>query len=253
MHRSCHAGVGGITVLKVSLLPAAYRKRLEEKKKKDLLARIALVVLLCLAIVYAGIFAQGQIMNAKLKKLERQNAELKQQFPALQQYQTIFNDLQSAKRMVESVSPQDPEAVEFLALIANHTPDYIQVKEINLENWFTAGVCTLTCTCLDYSDYKDYIESFKTEEMQKTVKLVEEVGVTSQKTEDGKKAINFTLALSMSNAVEVPTEAPKFEVVTDKKGEAVTNKEGETETTMVTQAETTAVNGSTTAESTTKK
>ena len=246
MHRSCHAGVGGITVLKVSLLPAAYRKRLEEKKKKDLLARVALVVLLCLAIVNAGIFAQGQIMNAKLKKLERQNAELKQQFPALQQYQTIFNDLQSAKRMVESVSPQNPEAVEFLALIANNTPDYIQVKEINLENWFTAGVCTLTCTCLDYSDVNDFKASFETEEMQETVKLVQLTSITRQVTENGSKAINFTLALSMSNAVEVPTEAPKFEVVTDKKGEIVTNDSGETQTAVVTQA------ASSSAESTTK-
>lgn len=246
MHRSCHAGVGGITVLKVSLLPAAYRKRLEEKKKKDLLARVALVVLLCLAIVNAGIFAQGQIMNAKLKKLERQNAELKQQFPALQQYQTIFNDLQSAKRMVESVSPQNPEAVEFLALIANNTPDYIQVKEINLENWFTAGVCTLTCTCLDYSDVNDFKASFETEEMQETVKLVQLTSITRQVTENGSKAINFTLALSMSNAVEVPTEAPKFEVVTDKKGEVVTNDSGETQTAVVTQA------ASSSAESTTK-
>ncbi len=246
MHRSCHAGVGGITVLKVSLLPAAYRKRLEEKKKKDLLARVALVVLLCLAIVNAGIFAQGQIMNAKLKKLERQNAELKQQFPALQQYQTIFNDLQSAKRMVESVSPQNPEAVEFLALIANNTPDYIQVKEINLENWFTAGVCTLTCTCLDYSDVNDFKASFETEEMQETVKLVQLTSITRQVTENGSKAINFTLALSMSNAVEVPTEAPKFEVVTDKKGEIVTNDSGETQTAVVTKA------ASSSAESTTK-
>lgn len=246
MHRSCHAGVGGITVLKVSLLPAAYRKRLEEKKKKDLLARVALVVLLCLAIVNVGIFAQGQIMNAKLKKLERQNAELQQQFPALQQYQTIFNDLQSAKRMVESVSPQNPEAVEFLALIANNTPDYVQVKEINLENWFTAGVCTLTCTCLDYSDVNDFKASFETEEMQETVKLVQLTSITRQVTENGSKAINFTLALSMSNAVEVPTEAPKFEVVTDKKGEIVTNDSGETQTAVVTQA------ASSSAESTTK-
>ena len=249
MHRSCHAGVGGITVLKVSLLPAAYRKRLEEKKKKDLLARVALVVLLCLAIVNGGIFAQGQIMNAKLKKLERQNAELKQQFPALQQYQTIFNDLQSAKRMVESVSPQNPEAVEFLALIANNTPDYVQVKEINLENWFTAGVCTLTCTCLDYSDVNDFKASFETEEMQETVKLVQLTSITRQVTENGSKAINFTLALSMSNAVEVPTEAPKFEVVTDKKGEVVTNDSGETQTAVVTQS---ADTSGSSAESTTK-
>lgn len=253
MHRPCHAGFGGMTVFKVSLLPAAYRKRQEEKKKKDLLARIALFVLLCLAIVYAGVFVQGQIMSSKLRKLERQNAELQQQFPALQQYQTIFNDLQSAKKMVESVTPQDPEAVAFLTLISNNTPDYIQVTEINLENWFTAGICTLTCTCLDYSDVNDFKASFETEEMQKTVKLVQLTSITRQVTADGKKAINFTLALSMSNAVEVPTEAPKYEVVTDKKGEAVTNDEGETETTMVTQSATESSSGGTTESTTAKK
>lgn len=68
-----------------------------------------------------------------------------------------------------------------------------------------------------------------------------------------KKAINFTLALSMSNAVEVPTEAPKYEVVTDKKGEAVTNDEGETETTMVTQTATESSSGGTTESTTAKK
>lgn len=227
-------------MFKVSLLPAAYRKRLEENKKRDLLARVALIVLLCLAIILGGVLAEGQILNSKLKKLERQNADLRQQFPALQQYQNVYTDLLNAKAMVESVSPENPEAVEFLTLIANNTPDYIQVQEINLENWFTAGVCTLTCTCLDYSDVNDFKASFETEEMQKTVKLVQLTSITRQTTEDGKKAINFTLALSMSNAIEVPTEAPKYEVVTDKKGEAVTNKEGETATAVVTQAATTA-------------
>lgn len=226
-------------MLKVSLLPASYRKRLEEQQKKNMLAKVALIVLLCLAIVLGGVLIKEQILNSKLKKLEQQNNQLQQQFPALQRYQTIFNDLQAAKQMVESVSPQDPEAVEFLTLVANQTPDYIQISEINLENWFTAGVCTLTCTCMDYSDLNDYKALFETEEMQKTVKLVQLTSVTRQVNEDGDKAINFTLALSMSNAVEVATEAPKYEVVTDKKGEAVTNEEGETETTMVTAKATT--------------
>ena len=81
-----------MTVFKVSLLPAAYRKRLEEKKKKDLLARVALIVLMCLAIVYAGIFVQGQIMNSKLKKLERQNAELQQSVAGLEQLNAQYGE-----------------------------------------------------------------------------------------------------------------------------------------------------------------
>ncbi len=242
-------------MFKVSLLPASYRKRLEEQQKKNMLAKVALIVLLCLLIVLGGVFVKGQILNSKLKKLEQQNEQLRQQFPALQQYQTIFNDLQAAKQMVESVSPQDPEAVEFLTIVANQTPDYIQISEINLENWFTAGVCTLTCTCMDYSDLNDYKALFETEEMQKTVKLVQLTSVTRKVDEEGNKAITFTLALSMSNAVEVPTEAPKVEVVTNKKGEAVTNEEGETETTIITTkpATTEKTDASTTAAATTEK
>lgn len=242
-------------MFKVSLLPAAYRKRLEDKKKKDLLAQVALIVLLCLAIVFVGVFAQGRILNAKLKNLEAENAKLQSEFPALQKYQTVFNDLQSARKMVESVKPNDPEAVAFLTMVANNTPDYIQVESVKLENWFTAGICTLTCTCMDYSDVHDFKSSFETEEMQKTVKLVQLTEITRQVTADGKKAIHFSLALSMSNAVAVSTEAPKFEVVTDTKGEAVTNSEGETETKKVekTTAASTTQKEDTTAASTTKK
>lgn len=223
-------------MFKVSLLPASYRKRLEDKTKKDLLAKISFIVLLCLAIVCAGVFAQGKILDSKLNKLQQQNAEMQNQFPALQKYQTIFNDLQAAQNMIESVSPQDPEAVSFLTLIANQKPDYVQITEINLENWFTRGICTLTCTTMDYSDLNDFKALFETEEMQETVKLVQLTSVTRQVEEDGSRSINFTLALSMSNAIEVSTAAPKVEIVTNDDGEAVTNDSGVTETTLVTQA-----------------
>ena len=108
---------------------------------------------------------------------------------------------------------------------------------------------------MDYSDLNDYKALFETEEMQQTVKLVQLTSVTRQVDEEGNKAINFTIALSMSNAVEVPTEAPKYEVVTNDDGEAVTNDDGETETTMVTtKASTTGASGeSTTAAETTEE
>ena len=135
--------------------------------------------------------------------------------------------------MIESITPQDPDAVEFFTMISNQTPDYVQITQINLENWFKEGICTLTCTVQDNQDYKDYVDLFKTEEMQKIIKTIETTSYTRTSGEDG-KSVTFTLVLSMSNGVNVTAGAPVYETVTDKKGEAVTNESGEVQTTQVT-------------------
>lgn len=238
-------------MFKVSLLPDSYRRRLESRKKIDLISKVSLVILVCLFIIYGGVAVKGQILKSKLDKIEAQNRTLEAEFPALQEYQKIYNDLISAKKMVESISPQDPEAVEFFTLVSNQTPDYVQITQVDIENWFTAGICTLSCTVQDYSDVQDYINLFKTEEMQKTVKLVQLTSITRTVNADGSKSVSFTLALSMSNAIVVPTAAPQYETVTDSKGAAVTNSDGAVATTIVT---TTASSDSTTGtETTTKK
>ena len=201
-------------MFKVSLLPDSYRRRLESRKKIDLISKIALVILVCLFIVYGGVAVKGQILKSKLKTIQRKNSAIESEFPALQEYQNIYNELGEVRKMIESITPQDPDAVEFFTTISNQTPDYVQITQINLENWFKEGICTLTCTVQDNQDYKDYVDLFKTEEMQKIV--------------------TFTLVLSMSNGVNVTAGAPVYETVTDKKGEAVTNESGEVQTTQVT-------------------
>ncbi len=219
-------------MFKVSLLPDSYRHRLESRKKIEIISKVAIVVFVCLFIVYGGVAVKGQILKSKLNTLQKKNSAIQSEFPALREYQDIYNELVQVREMIESVTPQDPEAVEFFTTVSNITPDYVQITQINLENWFTGGICVLTCTVQDYQDYRDYVELFKTEEMQKFIKLVETTSITRTSAEDG-KSVTFTLALSMSNAVEVETAAPVYETVTDKKGEAVTNDDGQVQTTKV--------------------
>lgn len=236
-------------MLKISLLPASYRKHIEGKKKKDLISRVALVLLVCTLIIYGGVLAKGLILDSKLDDIKAENLKIEEQFPALQKYQEIFNSLKKSQEVIKSITPQSPEAVEFLNLIFNQSPDYIQVLDVNLENWFTAGMCTLNCIAQDYSDVQDYVDLFKTEEMAKYVKLVEVVSIKRSTSSEGQKSVEFTLALSMSNAIKVETQAPQIVTVTDKKGEAVTNADGKAETSVV--PNTTAAGGTTVAGATT--
>ena len=228
-------------MFKVSLLPDSYRRRLQNRDKIDIVSKIALVILVCLFIVYGGVAIKNQVLNSKLKKLQAQKRQLESKFPELEEYQRIYDDLVSARNIVNSITPSDKDAVEFFTIISNQTPDYVEIKQIDLENWFTQGICTLTCTVQDYQDLKDYESLFKTEEMQKTVKQIEVTSIERTVGADGEKSVNFTMVLSMANAIEIPTNAPQYVTVTDAKGEAVTNDDGEVATTDV--ANTTAASG----------
>lgn len=197
-------------MFKVSLLPASYRRHIEGKKKKDIISKIALVVLVCLFITYGGIAIKGQILNSKLQKLQSKNSELQMQFPALQKYQTIFNDLQSAQNMIESISPTDPDAVAFFTKLSTMTPDYVSITKIDIANWFTDGVCTLTCSVQDYSDVEDFKALFETEEMQKTVMGVQLNGIQRAIDSEGERTVDFTLVLTMKSTGKVSPQSPQI-------------------------------------------
>ncbi|MEG1834604.1 MAG: hypothetical protein RR229_00635 [Oscillospiraceae bacterium] len=234
-------------MLKVSLLPASYRKHIDGKKKKDLILKIAFVFLVCALIIYVGVLAKGMILDSKLSKIQTENVKLEQQFPALQKYQEIFNSLKKSQEMIKAITPADTEAVAFVTEIFNIAPDYVQIMDVNIENWFTAGICTINCTAQDYSDAQDFLDLFRTEEMAKTIKLAEMTNITRGNSTDGVKSVTFTIALSLSNAIKVTTQAPQIVTVTDKKGVAVTDTEGKVETSVVAPtAATTAASGDST-------
>ena len=196
-----------------------------------MVSKFALVILVCLFIVYGGFAIKNAVLSSKLKKLERENKRLEDEFPALQEYQGIYDSLMSSRQMISSITPSDGESIDFFTTVANKTPDYVQINEIDIEEWFTNGVCTLNCTVQDYQDMKDYEALFQTEEMQKIVKQVELTNIQRQGNSFNDKSVNFVLVLSTSNAVAPDTQAPVYVTVTNENGEAVTNENGEVATT----------------------
>lgn len=241
-------------MFKVSLLPASYRRHLQSRNTIDMVSKVALIILVCLFVVYGGVAIKSQILSSKLRNLESQNRLLEQQFPALQEYQSIYNDLQAVEKMVKSVTPEDSEAVDFFIKISNiqKTNQYVQFKTIDLEDWFTAGVCTIECTTQDYQSMKDFSAKFQSEDMKKAVAQVETTDVIVTDSDEG-TTVDFKIVLTRSNAVEIPTNKPVYAAVTNEKGETQTNTDGEVQTTDI--ANTTAAAGSTTAgtETTTAK
>ena len=234
-------------MFKVSLLPASYRKYLEGKKKKDLILKVALIVLVCMLVIYSGFAARLLILQSQLKKVQRANSDVVVEINELQQYKGFYDSLVLAQERVNTVQSRQPGAVKFLSVVQAQRPEYVKINAIGLTDWSGAAICAIegelpsaqsigaAITQLD-----DYADSFKTNEAYggavKEIKVINDMPSKEEGT-DGTVTYTFKLYVSLSGQINV-----------DESGSLVTTT---TTTESTTESTTAAADGETTSASST--
>ncbi len=195
-------------MFKVSLLPASYRKSLISKKRKDLIEKVAVIVLFCLLIVYAGIAARYMILNAQIKKVAKQNAILEAQIEELQQYKVTYDELQAAQARVDAIKARDVSAMEFISMVQAARPENIQITAISTQNWQNTAVCVITGELPSaltlrsaVNELNAYAKTFKEMDVyQGCVKQVE-IANNGMPVQDQTETYTFTIVVSLTDAV----------------------------------------------------
>lgn len=180
-------------MFKVSLLPASYRKYMQGKALKDIFSRIALLVMVCLLIIYGGFQIKNILVKQQLKKVSQANSELVAQFPALEQYQMVYNNLKANETILNAIKPQGVSSAEFVAKVTNLMPSYVHVTEMSLSDWFTSGVCTMKCVASSFEDVVDCKALFEKQDFISSAVTTE---IVKQYNTDNTVSVSFTLALS---------------------------------------------------------
>ena len=156
-------------MFKVSLLPASYRKYLEGKKKKDLILKVALLILACMLVIYAGLYARTLILNGHLKDINKQNSVVVAEIDDLQQYKTIYDELMISQNRLESIKAKEPSALKFMTLVQENRPEYIEIKAISMSNWQNGAVCVIEGELSAAQKIRDAVEHLRAyEEFLKT-------------------------------------------------------------------------------------
>lgn len=213
-------------MFKVSLLPESYRKYRQGKATKDIVAKVALLILICLFIVYAGFVVKNILVKRQLAKVNKANSELVAQFPALEQYQTIYDNMKSNENIYTSIKTKGISSTEFLSKVINEMPSYVHIKSITLGDWFTAGVCNIQCVCSSYEDVFDCRDSFAEKDYVSSAVTNE---IVKKYNTDGTETVTFGLALATQGTL---SSDGKAEVVSESAAptETQTNANGETTT-----------------------
>ncbi len=225
-------------VFKVSLLPASYRKLLEGRKKKDLILRVALIVLLCMLIIYSGFAIRLFILKAQLKEIQKNNGVVVAQISELEQYKTIYDNLVASQQRVDSIKAKSPSAVKFLSLVQSNRPEYAKYTVVTVQEWSTNPICMIEGELPAaqnigdaVSQLRDLEEIFKTsEDFKDVVTQVKVINNMPSVTTDsfGNETYTFRIYVSVGG-----------NIVLDESGALVTTTTTTTTTTTATSAETT--------------
>ncbi len=232
-------------MFKVSLLPESYRKYRQGKATKDIVSKVALLILICLFIVYAGFVVKNILVKRQLAKVNKANSELVAQFPALEQYQTIYDNMKKNEDIYQSIKSKGISSTEFVTKLINDMPSYVHVNNITLGDWFTAGVCDIDCVCSSFEDVFDCKKVFENKDYVSSVVTNE---IVKQYNADGTETVTFKLALATIG--ELSSDG-KAEVISETTTETTTAAAGEADNAASTEATTEATTAATTAESTT--
>lgn len=180
-------------MFRVSLLPESYRKYMQGRATKDIVSKVALLILVCLFIVYAGFAVKNIVVENKLKQLERENNALLSRVPELQKYRVIYNDYNANQAAYQSIKPQGLSTTEFISRLIKDMPSNVHVKQIDLTN----GSCTLDCVTNSREDVFDTAHYFAAKDYVTSVSYSD---ITKEYFEDGTQSVSFRLTLRLPGA-----------------------------------------------------
>lgn len=188
-------------MLKVSLLPESYRKKVSGSKKKETLKRLFLDILIVLLAFLMVVLITRINVQKRLDEMIRQNAAVEAQFPQLQSYQTLYNELLQQKQLIEAVSAKAPYAHDFVVSLGNIECPGLWLTTIYTDDWFYTKTCTLEGRCFSNPVLKDYIVLLQKLE---NVTSVTRAAYTNsgETTGTGEKIFSFTLTVTVSGTGE---------------------------------------------------
>lgn len=181
-------------MLKVSLLPESYRKKIVGSKKKEQIKKISLVALIMLFVFFMVVMSTRQYVSSKYNSINKVNAEAKAMFPVLESFQALYNDIQAQRELINVVSAKKPYAHDFVVALGNIEYPGLWLTKISADDWFYSKKCSVEGKCLSYADLLDYIEKVKDIEDVLDVTLGT-FSYTDEKTDTDERICSFSITV----------------------------------------------------------
>lgn len=201
-------------MFKISLLPESYRKQLIGKKNKEMIISVAVIVLMCMLIVYGGLAIRLIILKNHAKEISKQNAKIVARIDELSPYVADYNALAIAEANFENIKPIDITALEMVNILQSITPDYIQITALYAPDWQKNQVCviegdlssanTLSSAVTMLEEYRKTIaENSELKDAIREIKIVNDEPLVEVNSVSGTRHYSFRIIVSLSGIINI--------------------------------------------------
>lgn len=201
-------------MFKVSLLPESYRKQLIGKKNKKIIISVAIIVLLCMLIIYSGLAVRLLILKNNSKDISKKNSQIMQRIDELRPYVDDYNALAVAEANFANIKPTDITALEMVNIVQSITPNYIEITALYEPEWHKEQVCVIEgelSAANNLSSADSMLESYKNiiaenEELKdsiRAIKIVNDGPLVTVDSETNAKHYSFRMIVSLKGNITV--------------------------------------------------
>lgn len=205
-------------MLKVSLLPESYRKKVVGSKRKEQIKKMSLVVLVMLFVFFVAVISTRFYVSSKYDDIQRKNMDAKAMFPVLESYQELYNGIKAQRELINAISPKKPYAHSFLVNLSNIEQPGLWLTKTSTDDWHYNKLCVVEGSCLEYNTVLSYIEKIKDIDGVLEVEL-SSFTYTDERAGTEDRICSFTIAITCEGA------ATPYEVVETSKATTTTEDE----------------------------
>lgn len=234
-------------MFKVSLLPESYRKQLISKKNKDIILYVAIVVLMCMLIVYAGIAIRLLIIKGQKSNADKKNAQIMARIEELNPYVNDYNALAVAEANFQNIKAVDITALEMVNTIQKITPDYIQMTAFYAPEWQKNQVCVIEgnlCSANNLSSAVSQLDEYKKIIMEnetlkdaiKEFKLVNDGPLVEVASDTNTRSYSFRIIVSLSGIINIDEQTGTLMTTTTTESTTESTTAATTESTSATES-----------------
>jgi len=194
----------------VSLLPPEIKAKRKQEQKQRILIRAALVIFVIILIIYAYLLVGSIMARSNLESLQSERQLLENQAAALEEYEVLYNEMNTAENRLNMAMGEVPSWAEFMQDLGLTLPPGVWLSDMTVSFANETGTFNMRGWAYNHSGVAEMRE--EVEKMEQLNNL--RIRTSTETTYNGQEVVQFVLdaeVLSGTPYIEVEETEPAEE------------------------------------------
>lgn len=173
----------------VSLLPPEIKAKRKQEQKQRILTRVALVIFVIILIIYAYLLVGSIMARSNLESLQSERQLLENQAAALEEYEVLYNEMNTAESRLNMAMGEVPSWAEFMQDLGLTLPPGVWLSDMTVSFANETGTFNMRGWAYNHSGVAEMREEVEKIEQLDNLRI----RTSTETTYNGQEVVQFVL------------------------------------------------------------